>query len=70
MSNQFDVLCAKCGKYVGEASVPLVQIDQVGRSNEVKIAGPRDLRVCWKCRRLNVYVDRRSLDVDRSAVVA
>lgn len=51
----------KCGYWLGESAVPLVNLGVVAKAADATVRGPRDLRLCRKCEQVNVFVTRESL---------
>lgn len=70
MTGDHALRCKKCDYWLGESAVPLVAVAYVKRSDEVKIAAPRDLRICGGCKSVNVLVPLADIDRIREAVVA
>lgn len=70
MEDAATLRCKKCDYWLGESAVPVIVVAYVKRSEEVRIAAPRDLRICGGCKSVNVLVPLAELDKIRRAVVA
>ena len=57
-----EVRCGNCKHWLGEASEPLVFVEDVNRGPDTKVSEPRDLRLCKSCNRVNVFIPRSVLD--------
>ena len=64
-----DVRCGDCGYWLGESSQKLIHVECLAHSTETRVAPPRDLRLCKKCGRVNVFIAAADLDWRRVSVV-
>lgn len=56
-----EIRCGNCNYWLGESTVPLVNLECVMKSAEATIKPPRDLRVCKSCGQVNVLIARKDL---------
>lgn len=56
-----NILRCGCGRVLGEAPDPMVFVGNAGELAEVKVAMPRDVRFCVKCRAFAIYVPQDTL---------
>lgn len=62
--------CKKCDYWIGESIVEMTVVAHVKRSEKVRLAPPRDLRVCGGCGAVNVLVPTSDIDKLRETIVA
>jgi hypothetical protein len=62
-----ELRCGKCNYWLGESTVPLVNLGTVAKSSEAVVKPPRDLRVCKSCGSVNVLVARKDLGIRTAA---
>lgn len=58
-----ELRCPGCGQYLGESASELVLVDRVSKGEDVRVAPPRDIRLCRGCGAKLIFIPRADLEL-------